>query len=146
MKVNIQSVHVDADQKLIDFIEGKVLKLTSQYDKIIDVPFLSGCFLFCRTDVFIKIGGFDDNLFLYMEDVDLIRRFISFGKRAVIYPFVFAIHDHEFKKINNLNTFKIFFKSAFYYFNKWGWILDEERKRLNSNTLNQINKSINCNQ
>jgi putative sigma-54 modulation protein len=36
MKVNIQSVHFDADQKLIDFIEGKVLKLTSQYDKIIE--------------------------------------------------------------------------------------------------------------
>jgi putative sigma-54 modulation protein len=35
MKVNIQSVHFDADQKLIDFIESKVLKLTSQYDKII---------------------------------------------------------------------------------------------------------------
>jgi len=36
MKVNIQSVHFDADQKLIDFIESKVLKLTSQYDKIIE--------------------------------------------------------------------------------------------------------------
>jgi len=36
MKVNIQSVHFDADQKLIDFIESKVLKLTGQYDKIIE--------------------------------------------------------------------------------------------------------------
>lgn len=36
MKVNIQSVHFDADQKLIDFIESKILKLTSQYDKIIE--------------------------------------------------------------------------------------------------------------
>jgi putative sigma-54 modulation protein len=36
MKVNIQSVHFDADQKLIDFIESKVLKLSSQYDKIIE--------------------------------------------------------------------------------------------------------------
>lgn len=36
MKVNIQSVHFDADQKLIDFIESKVLKLTNQYDKIIE--------------------------------------------------------------------------------------------------------------
>jgi putative sigma-54 modulation protein len=36
MKVNIQSVHFDADQKLIDFIETKIEKLTSQYDKIIE--------------------------------------------------------------------------------------------------------------
>lgn len=110
-----------------------------KYDKIIDVPFLSGCFLICRTDVFIKIGGFDENLFLYMEDVDLIRRFISFGNRAIIYPFAFAFHDHEFKKIKNLKTFKIFFKSAFYYFNKWGWIFDKHRRIINSNTLSQIN-------
>jgi putative sigma-54 modulation protein len=36
MKVNIQSVHFDADQKLIDFIEGKISKLIGQYDKIIE--------------------------------------------------------------------------------------------------------------
>jgi putative sigma-54 modulation protein len=36
MKVNIQSVHFDADQKLIDFIESKISKLTSQYDRIIE--------------------------------------------------------------------------------------------------------------
>lgn len=36
MKINIQSVHFDADSKLIDFIEGKVGKLNSQYDKIIE--------------------------------------------------------------------------------------------------------------
>jgi putative sigma-54 modulation protein len=36
MKVKIQSVHFDADQKLIDFIESKVEKLTTYFDRIID--------------------------------------------------------------------------------------------------------------
>ncbi|MCO5247601.1 MAG: ribosome-associated translation inhibitor RaiA [Chitinophagales bacterium] len=36
MKVNIQTVHFTADQKLLDFIEKKVNKLTLFYDKIID--------------------------------------------------------------------------------------------------------------
>jgi len=36
MKVNISSVHFDADKKLIDFINERVNKLETFYDKIID--------------------------------------------------------------------------------------------------------------
>lgn len=36
MKINIQSVHFDADKKLIEFIESKIGKLNTQYEKIIE--------------------------------------------------------------------------------------------------------------
>lgn len=36
MKIQIQTVHFNADQKLLNFIEKKVNKLTLFYDKIID--------------------------------------------------------------------------------------------------------------
>jgi putative sigma-54 modulation protein len=36
MNVNIQSVHFDADRKLIDFINDKIGKLNHFYDAIID--------------------------------------------------------------------------------------------------------------
>jgi putative sigma-54 modulation protein len=36
MKVNIQSVHFDADSKLLNFIEGKLSKLAGHYDRIIE--------------------------------------------------------------------------------------------------------------
>lgn len=36
MKIQIQTVHFTADQKLLDFVEKKVNKLTLFYDKIID--------------------------------------------------------------------------------------------------------------
>ncbi len=36
MKVKVQSIHFDADQKLINFIEDKVDKLTQFYESIID--------------------------------------------------------------------------------------------------------------
>ena len=36
MKIEIQTVHFDADQKLLDFIEKRVNKLTLFYDRIID--------------------------------------------------------------------------------------------------------------
>ena len=36
MKVKVQSIHFDADQKLINFIKDKVDKLTQFYESIID--------------------------------------------------------------------------------------------------------------
>ena len=36
MKVRTHSIHFDADTKLLDFIEKKVTKLESFYEKIID--------------------------------------------------------------------------------------------------------------
>lgn len=109
-----------------------------EYDKVLDIPFLSGCFLFCRSEVIHKTGGFDNRLFLYMEDVDFTRRVIMSGFRAVVYPSVNVIHDHLYKGINSFSTLKIFFNSAFYYYNKWGWFLDSERAKINQITKDQI--------
>jgi putative sigma-54 modulation protein len=36
VKLNVRSVHFDADQKLIDFIQEKINKLSQFFDKIID--------------------------------------------------------------------------------------------------------------
>jgi len=36
MSTKVQSIHFDADQKLVDFIEGRVGKLSQFYDHIID--------------------------------------------------------------------------------------------------------------
>jgi putative sigma-54 modulation protein len=36
MKLNIQSIHFDADKKLIDYIQKKIDKLETFYDRIID--------------------------------------------------------------------------------------------------------------
>ncbi|TAG52731.1 MAG: ribosome-associated translation inhibitor RaiA [Cytophagales bacterium] len=36
MKLNIQSIHFDADQKLLEFIEKKAAKLDTFHEKIID--------------------------------------------------------------------------------------------------------------
>lgn len=35
----------------------------------------------------------------------------------------------------------IHIKSAFHYFNKWGWIFDKERKVMNKKILDEIQNS-----
>ena len=41
--------------------------------EVTDVGFCSGCFIVIRTDIFKKLGGFDERYFLYSEDADLTR-------------------------------------------------------------------------
>lgn len=110
----------------------------SNYNKIIDVPYLSGCFMVFRTEVLNKINGFDENIFMHTEDIDICRRVILSGYHSVFYPQVSVYHDHEKKTFLNLKTFKIYLKSAIYYFNKWGWFFDQNRKEINKRTLSQF--------
>ena len=37
------------------------------YDKSYEVPYMSGCFMLFRKNILDKIGGFDENFFMYLE-------------------------------------------------------------------------------
>ncbi len=43
-------------------------------DRRSQVPWLTGCCLLVRRDCYEQLGGFDEDFFLYYEDVDLCRR------------------------------------------------------------------------
>lgn len=102
-------------------------------------PYLSGCFMFFRSEVLLALGGFDERFFMYMEDVDLSRRCASkFGN--VYYPLAKVTHLHERASHKNINLLKAHLKSAFQYFNKWGWFYDSERNILNRNCLKQFSE------
>lgn len=112
----------------------------SGYDKIMDVPFLSGCFMFLRTDALKKVGLFDERFFLYTEDTDLSRRIHKYY-RTVYYPDVAIYHYHQRGSYNNPWLFWCSIKSAFSYFNKWGWAIDEERETFNNKVLQKLSYS-----
>lgn len=112
---------------------------SSGYNTIMEVPILSGCFMFMRSSVLKNIGLFDERFFLYLEDTDLCRRFFKVAKN-IFYPAVFIIHDHERGSYKNLKLLYIHTKSAISYFNKWGWWRDKEREAINKNVLNAIEK------
>jgi GT2 family glycosyltransferase len=100
----------------------------ADYEKQMDVPFLSGSFMFMRTSVLKEVNGFDERFFLYCEDLDLCRR-IGEISRTVYFPG--AKIYHGFQKASYLNT-KLMLRhslSAIKYFNKWGWIFDKKRVR-----------------
>jgi GT2 family glycosyltransferase len=113
------------------------LKFTS-YNKLMDVPYLSGCFMFLRTSALLKVGLFDENIFMYGEETDLCRRLNSAGYRTVYNPEVSIIHEFQKGSHNSLRLTWIGIKSAFYYFNKWGWIYDKQRKLINNKVINNL--------
>jgi GT2 family glycosyltransferase len=123
-----------------NYFEKKFELRNSGYNKIMDVPFLSGCFMMFKTTLYKSIGGFDENIFMYTEDVDICRRVILSQHRAVFFPRVHIYHDFKKKSFLNFSVFKIYFKSAVYYFNKWGWLFDNDRKNINKYTLSQFRK------
>lgn len=110
----------------------------SNYDKIMMVPFLSGCFLLLNTQALKKIGLFDEKIFMYTEDIDITRRLIAASYKTVFYPDVHIYHHHERKSFKNFKVFKTYLKSTIYYFNKWGWFFDKERRKINKQTLSQF--------
>jgi len=106
----------------------------SGYDKVMDVPFLSGCFMFLRVEALRTTGLFDERIFLYTEDMDLTRR-LHRRYRTVFNPDVVIYHHHVRRSYRNIKAFVHHASSAVTYFNKWGWFTDTEREEINRNVV-----------
>ena len=113
----------------------------SGYNKIIDPPCLSGCFMFLRVST-IKQHNlfFDERFFMYCEDFDLMRRLHRVGK-TIFYPNVSIIHDHAHASYKSRKMLMIHISSAIKYFHKYGWFFDHERKEMNQKILKEIQEA-----
>jgi len=106
-------------------------------DRNNDIPSLSGCFLLIRTAILQDIGGFDERYFMYMEDVDLVRR-VGDVARTVYCPSISVTHDYGKGSYHNAKLLSYHLKSAVKYFNKWGWFYDPIRTTRNRRILATI--------
>jgi GT2 family glycosyltransferase len=110
----------------------------SKYEKQMNVPYLSGCFMFLRLDALSKVGLFDENIFMYGEETDLGRRLIQSGYRNVFFPNVNIYHEFQKGSHKSWRLTLIGMKSAIYYFNKWGWFFDKSRTEINERCLKEL--------
>jgi GT2 family glycosyltransferase len=107
------------------------------YNKEMEIPILSGCFMLFRISALKKVGLFDERYFMYLEDFDLTRRMHSHF-RTIFFPLASVVHDHakESYKFNKMLYFHIL--SAIKYFNKWGWVFDAEREVVNARVIKSL--------
>lgn len=110
------------------------------YNREMEVPYLSGCFMFLRTEALKKVGLFDERFFMYPEDIDLTRRMYKEYK-TMFYPDVSIVHEHGQGSYKSIRLLFIHITNMIRYFNKWGWIFDKERKKVNKKILAQFEKS-----
>lgn len=129
----------------------KIKKPKSLYNRIIDTyelrsvpeckvynsPIISGCFTCVNLKAMLDVGLYDDKYFMYFEDWDLSRR-IHKNYKTLYYPKVSIYHGYKSGANKNLKLFFEFLKSAFYYFNKWGWFIDKDRRVINQLALIQF--------
>ncbi|MSU25870.1 MAG: glycosyltransferase [Candidatus Levybacteria bacterium] len=85
-----------------------------------EVEVVPGTAFMIRKNIFKKIGGFDENYFLYFEENDICKRVIDLGSKIYMISDAHVIHFWgESTKKSTKNIKAIFEKSRFYYFNKF---------------------------
>lgn len=57
-----------------------------------EVEVLCGAFMFCRRDVLAQTLGFDEDFFMFGEDIDLSKRIRDGGKKLVYLPSTTIVH------------------------------------------------------
>ena len=109
----------------------------SGYDKMMNVPYLSGCFMLLRTQAVLQARLFDERYFMYPEDIDLTRT-IHRDWLTIYFPDVTVVHAHAKGSYHNTRLLWAHMVNMCRYFNKWGWFFDRERTLINHLTLEQL--------
>lgn len=99
-----------------------------QQDAIADVECVSGAFMLLPKRLFNEVGGFDEQFFMYSEDVDLCYRIKELGYRIVYFGKVSFVHLKGQSGIDNPKILFHFYDSMriFYdkhYQKKYPWIV-----------------------
>lgn len=88
------------------------------------VEVLSGACMVIRKKVIDEVGLFDENQFMYVDDIDLCKRMIKFGWKIYYYADVSLIHygGESSKKIKEFTNIKKLESKNYYYLKHHGKI------------------------
>jgi GT2 family glycosyltransferase len=117
----------------------------SGYSRVMDVPVPPACCLLMRVETVLRAGMFDERFLLRFDTVDLARRTARIA-RTVFVPHVTVVRGgardpaHAGARGWRARVVSCWrrYVSAWCYFNKWGWLRDAERDRINARALRQL--------
>ncbi|MFT7033828.1 MAG: GT2 family glycosyltransferase [Cyclobacteriaceae bacterium] len=93
------------------FCRGRVFntieKDNGQYNSAAQVFWASGACLFIRSEIFNQLGGFDEDFFAHMEEIDLCWRINLLGKKIYCLPdsHVYHVGGGTLSKTNSRKTY-----------------------------------------
>ena len=112
----------------------------SGYEKIMNVPYMHGCFMMLRMEALRDVGLFDERFFMYPEDIDLTRR-IHEKWKTLFYPSLSLYHAHAAESRKSSKMLRIHIVNMVRYFNKWGWFFDKKRRFYNKRLLRDLDSN-----
>jgi len=78
------------------FCRGRILDIheqdKGQYDNLSEIFWATGACMFVRADLFHLVGGFDEDFFAHMEEIDLCWRFKNNGFKIYFVPTSIVFH------------------------------------------------------
>ena len=114
---------IEGDNFKDDEVNQDNLKQTeSNIEK--SISYVKGFAIFMNKEEFNEIGFFDENFFLYFEEIDLCKRVVSKGKKIFIAPNAHVRHAGGQSHIKSINTPMELSRnwhwmwSTFYYYKK----------------------------
>jgi GT2 family glycosyltransferase len=114
------------------------------YSRVMDVPVPPACCLLMRVETVLRAGMFDERFLQRFDTVDLARRSARIA-RTVFVPHVTVVRDPAQAGARGWRRRSVALwwrcVSAWRYFDKWGWLRDPERDRINARALRQLGEA-----
>lgn len=89
------------------------------FNDIKEVDWVIGAGFVVKRDYFEKVGGFDENFFMYFEEIDLCRRIKMIGGKIYFYPFLEIIHYKGGSSQKTTVRRIEYYQSMWYYHKKY---------------------------
>ncbi len=82
------------------------------------IEVVSGAYMFVRKEVLDKVGGFDEDFFMYGEDIDLSYRILQAGYQNRYLPLPIVHYKGESTVKTSYRYAKVFYDAMLIFFNK----------------------------
>lgn len=104
-------------------LQRKLVKLAEHKDdggeEFTSAEWIAGSAMFIKRELYYKIGGLDENYFMYMEDEDLCRRINNAGYKVGMIPFIGYVHYCGGSTIQSYFLTKEYIKSRLIFFMRY---------------------------
>lgn len=87
-------------------------------DESSQIDIISGAFLFAKHEVLKKTGGFDEQFFMYGEDIDLSYRILKAGYKNYYLPTPILHYKGESTHKNSFRYVHVFYEAMLIFFRK----------------------------
>ncbi len=82
------------------------------------IDILSGAYMLCRTDVLQHLGGFDEDFFMYGEDIDLSYRIVKAGYENWFLPTPMVHYKGESTHKDSMRYVRVFYDAMLIFYRK----------------------------